>query len=298
MFTGCVIERDGVFHIFYTGHNETFRGTDRPDEAIMHATSPDLVHWTKHPPTRSRSHRLIATNGTTGATHSSIGIPMAANSGCSSPPDARPDRRTGADASRSPRRRTCRTGRSATPCGPRTFTSRMNVPTCSNRGRLVPRVLDVHGADLDPPSAQPEPGGTVARSCRRRVRLTCVLRGQVGVRRTAAFPVRLAAEPDRGAGRRSVAMGRQPCRARDPRRRRLVRRAPTGHSGRQVLDPGRPDRRACHRSVEGRRGHRFGALHGRLRLPPPCVDAGFLLDRGVDRDRARNAVGRRRIAGR
>ena len=49
VFTGCVIERDGVFHIFYTGHNETFRGTDRPDEAIMHATSPDLVHWTKDP---------------------------------------------------------------------------------------------------------------------------------------------------------------------------------------------------------------------------------------------------------
>jgi beta-fructofuranosidase len=47
VFTGSVIERDGIFHIFYTGHNETFRGTDRPAEAIMHATSPDLDHWTK-----------------------------------------------------------------------------------------------------------------------------------------------------------------------------------------------------------------------------------------------------------
>ena len=49
VFTGSVIEREGVFHIFYTGHNETFRGTARPAEAIMHATSPDLDHWTKDP---------------------------------------------------------------------------------------------------------------------------------------------------------------------------------------------------------------------------------------------------------
>jgi beta-fructofuranosidase len=49
VFTGSVIERDGVFHIFYTGHNETFRGTVRAAEAIMHATSPDLDHWTKDP---------------------------------------------------------------------------------------------------------------------------------------------------------------------------------------------------------------------------------------------------------
>ena len=47
IFTGSAIERDGTFHIFYTGHNETFRGTDRPNEGIMHATSPDLDQWTK-----------------------------------------------------------------------------------------------------------------------------------------------------------------------------------------------------------------------------------------------------------
>jgi beta-fructofuranosidase len=49
VFTGSVIERDGLFHIFYTGHNETFRATGRPVEAVMHATSPDLEVWTKDP---------------------------------------------------------------------------------------------------------------------------------------------------------------------------------------------------------------------------------------------------------
>ena len=45
MFTGCVVEHDGVFHIFYTGHNPA-----NPDgaEIICHATSADLVTWQKH----------------------------------------------------------------------------------------------------------------------------------------------------------------------------------------------------------------------------------------------------------
>jgi len=47
VFTGSVIEHTGIFHIFYTGHNSNFRGTGRPVEAIMHATSPDLLRWTK-----------------------------------------------------------------------------------------------------------------------------------------------------------------------------------------------------------------------------------------------------------
>ena len=46
MFTGSVIEHDGVFHIYYTGwNNENPRG----QEFMMHATSPDLIHWTKQP---------------------------------------------------------------------------------------------------------------------------------------------------------------------------------------------------------------------------------------------------------
>lgn len=47
IFTGSVIEHGGVFHIFYTGHNRLFLDRGLPQEAIMHATSSDLVHWTK-----------------------------------------------------------------------------------------------------------------------------------------------------------------------------------------------------------------------------------------------------------
>jgi beta-fructofuranosidase len=46
VFTGSVIERNGTFHIFYTGWNPGHPGGR---EQIMHATSPDLVTWTKHP---------------------------------------------------------------------------------------------------------------------------------------------------------------------------------------------------------------------------------------------------------
>ncbi|MGC4106172.1 MAG: family 43 glycosylhydrolase [Thermomicrobiales bacterium] len=49
IFTGCVIEHDGLFHIFYTGHNHHLREAGKPQEAIMHATSPDLMTWTKDP---------------------------------------------------------------------------------------------------------------------------------------------------------------------------------------------------------------------------------------------------------
>jgi len=46
MFTGSVVEKDGTFHIFYTGHNPN---NPAGLEFVLHATSPDLVHWTKHP---------------------------------------------------------------------------------------------------------------------------------------------------------------------------------------------------------------------------------------------------------
>ncbi len=46
MFTGSVTEKDGTFHIFYTGWNP--RNTSGR-EWVMHATSPDLITWTKHP---------------------------------------------------------------------------------------------------------------------------------------------------------------------------------------------------------------------------------------------------------
>jgi len=45
-YTGSVTEKDGTFHIFYCGHNpQNPLGT----EFTLHATSPDLITWTKHP---------------------------------------------------------------------------------------------------------------------------------------------------------------------------------------------------------------------------------------------------------
>lgn len=52
VFTGCVIESDGKYHIFYTGHNHQFySNADEkiPGQAIMHAVSDDLEAWTKIP---------------------------------------------------------------------------------------------------------------------------------------------------------------------------------------------------------------------------------------------------------
>jgi sucrose-6-phosphate hydrolase SacC (GH32 family) len=46
MFTGSVIEKDGTFHIFFTGWNQR---NPKGREFILHATSHDLIHWTKHP---------------------------------------------------------------------------------------------------------------------------------------------------------------------------------------------------------------------------------------------------------
>jgi sucrose-6-phosphate hydrolase SacC (GH32 family) len=46
MFTGSVLHGQGQFHIFYTGDNGA---NPKGNEFIMHATSPDLLAWTKHP---------------------------------------------------------------------------------------------------------------------------------------------------------------------------------------------------------------------------------------------------------
>lgn len=44
--TGSVIkDQKGLYHAFYTGHNDTYE----PKEAIMHATSKDMLHWEKIP---------------------------------------------------------------------------------------------------------------------------------------------------------------------------------------------------------------------------------------------------------
>ncbi len=46
MFTGSAVQGEGQFHIFYTGDNGS---NPQGTEFIMHATSTDLIHWTKHP---------------------------------------------------------------------------------------------------------------------------------------------------------------------------------------------------------------------------------------------------------
>lgn len=49
IFTGSVFERNGTFHIFYTGHNPHRKALGQPEQAVNHATSPDLRTWTKDP---------------------------------------------------------------------------------------------------------------------------------------------------------------------------------------------------------------------------------------------------------
>lgn len=49
IFTGSVLRGPDGYHIFYTGHNPHFRQQGRPQEAVLHAVSPDLIHWTKRP---------------------------------------------------------------------------------------------------------------------------------------------------------------------------------------------------------------------------------------------------------
>lgn len=48
VFTGSVLHgRDGRFHIFYTGHNPHLRAQGKPQQAVLHATSADLIRWEK-----------------------------------------------------------------------------------------------------------------------------------------------------------------------------------------------------------------------------------------------------------
>ena len=47
--TGCVMQdADGLYHLFYTGHNDTGNG-GKGKECVMHATSTDRENWTKDP---------------------------------------------------------------------------------------------------------------------------------------------------------------------------------------------------------------------------------------------------------
>ena len=46
LWTGCVLEKDGVFHYFYTGGLRTNKGYE---QKICHATSDDMINWKKNP---------------------------------------------------------------------------------------------------------------------------------------------------------------------------------------------------------------------------------------------------------
>ena len=47
--TGSVMQdQEGLYHLFYTGHNDTGNG-GMGKECVMHATSADRVNWEKHP---------------------------------------------------------------------------------------------------------------------------------------------------------------------------------------------------------------------------------------------------------
>jgi beta-fructofuranosidase len=58
VFTGSAIKANGRYHIFYTGHNHHLMDNGAPAQAVMHATSDDLQHWTKIP-----GHTFFAPSG-------------------------------------------------------------------------------------------------------------------------------------------------------------------------------------------------------------------------------------------
>ncbi|MGQ9682417.1 MAG: glycoside hydrolase family 32 protein, partial [Anaerolineae bacterium] len=49
VFTGSVFKSEGLYHIFYTGHNPHLKSVGRPEQGVMHAVSRDLLHWQKRP---------------------------------------------------------------------------------------------------------------------------------------------------------------------------------------------------------------------------------------------------------
>ena len=60
MFTGCIVEKDGTFHAWYTSWNPR---NPKGREFLSHATSKDLITWKKHP------EHMIAPDGIHYANH-------------------------------------------------------------------------------------------------------------------------------------------------------------------------------------------------------------------------------------
>ncbi|MDI4648402.1 glycoside hydrolase family 32 protein [Cohnella hashimotonis] len=49
IYTGCILKVGELYHIFYTGNNFHYPAQGKLQQAVMHATSTDLLHWTKLP---------------------------------------------------------------------------------------------------------------------------------------------------------------------------------------------------------------------------------------------------------
>jgi len=49
VFTGSVIYGEGSYHIWYAGYTPSFKTQGKPEQAIMHAVSQDLLDWKKLP---------------------------------------------------------------------------------------------------------------------------------------------------------------------------------------------------------------------------------------------------------
>ncbi|MEK4849918.1 family 43 glycosylhydrolase [Paenibacillus sp. FSL H7-0756] len=49
IYTGCVLKKDGLYHIFYTGNNFHYPAQGKAQQAVMHAVSSDFLHWDKRP---------------------------------------------------------------------------------------------------------------------------------------------------------------------------------------------------------------------------------------------------------
>lgn len=47
VYTGSIIEKDGLFHLYYTGHNHHRHSSGEVSQVILRATSTDLHSWTK-----------------------------------------------------------------------------------------------------------------------------------------------------------------------------------------------------------------------------------------------------------
>ncbi|WP_122643214.1 family 43 glycosylhydrolase [Luxibacter massiliensis] len=47
IFAGSIFKAKGEYHAFYTGYNRDYPARGLPSQVLMHAKSPDLIHWDK-----------------------------------------------------------------------------------------------------------------------------------------------------------------------------------------------------------------------------------------------------------